>query len=288
MVRAFGYIRVSTTHQVDDGVSLEAQEGRIRSWCLANGYDLAGLHVDAGLSGGRADNRPGLQAALDDVCSGGGLLIVYSLSRLARSVRDTLAIAERLDKAGADLASLSEKIDTTSASGRMLFKMLAVLADFERDLIAERTQSAMNFKRSKGERLGQIPLGQKLASDGRTLETDAAELVAVATIRELAGEGLGPSAIARELGRRGIRTKAGLDRWSHTSVTRVLARQPGTDSKSVASDTITAHAATAIPAPHLGASPDATLPGPSRALPEGRPTHRTGDAPGPSPALAGA
>ena len=57
-------------------------------------------------------------------------LVCYSISRLARSTRDMLHISEQLDKKGADLVSLTEKIDTTTAAGRMVFKMLAVLADF--------------------------------------------------------------------------------------------------------------------------------------------------------------
>src|SRR3954454_24039305 len=132
-MRAVAYIRVSTTDQATDGVSLDAQRARIGAWCLSNGAELAegDIHVDAGISGKRADNRPSLVAALEGVCRSGGVLVVYSLSRLARSTKDTIAIAERLDRAGADLASLSEKIDTTTAAGKMLFRLMAVLAEFE-------------------------------------------------------------------------------------------------------------------------------------------------------------
>jgi len=137
------YLRVNTAGQVTEAVSLEAQEARARRWAEANGYTVAGLHCDAGISGKRAENRPGLQAALTEVCRTKGALVVYSLSRLARSTKDAISIAERLERAGADLVSLSEKIDTTSAAGKMLFRMLAVLAEFERDLISERTWGAM-------------------------------------------------------------------------------------------------------------------------------------------------
>src|SRR4051812_9422716 len=116
---AVGYCRVSTEDQAVEGVSLEAQAARIRAWCAANGVELAGSYTDAGLSGKRADNRVALQMALEVVCQARGVLVVYSLSRLARSTRDTLAIADRLERAGADLVSLSEKIDTTSAAGKM-------------------------------------------------------------------------------------------------------------------------------------------------------------------------
>ena len=111
------YLRVSTAGQVAEGVSLEAQEARARKWAEANGYIVAGVHCDAGISGKRAGNRPGLQSALTEVCRNKGALVVYSLSRLARSTKDAITIAERLEKAGADLVSLSEKIDTTSAAG---------------------------------------------------------------------------------------------------------------------------------------------------------------------------
>jgi len=69
---------------------MAAQLERIRAYCLANGLELVAIHEDAGLSGKRADNRPGLQAALADVCNRGGVLVVYSLSRLARSVSDSI------------------------------------------------------------------------------------------------------------------------------------------------------------------------------------------------------
>lgn len=143
MQNAIGYLRVSTAGQVEDGVSLDAQRAKVEAWALANDYTLLGVQVDAGLSGGRADNRPGLQRAIAEACRQKAALVVYSLSRLARSTRDTLAIGEQLDRAGADLVSLSEKIDTTSAAGKMVFRMLAVLSEFERDQISERTKSAL-------------------------------------------------------------------------------------------------------------------------------------------------
>jgi DNA invertase Pin-like site-specific DNA recombinase len=181
--------------------------------------------VDAGISGKRSDNRPALQAALDDVCRLRGVLVVYSLSRLARSTRDTLAIAERLEKAGADLVSLSEKIDTTSAAGKMIFRLLAVLAEFERDVISERTTGAMRHKKSKGERVGQVPYGSRLEPDGRTLVADAGELHALALIRQARSEGLSLRRIATLLTEHGIPTKNGGAAWSHTAVAEILKRE---------------------------------------------------------------
>src|ERR1700722_7189304 len=109
MKQAVGYVRVSTEGQAQEGVSLDAQRAKIEAWTKLNGYELHAVHVDAGLSGGRADNRPALQRAIDEACQLKAALVVYSLSRLARSTRDTLGISERLDRAGAGLVRLSEK-----------------------------------------------------------------------------------------------------------------------------------------------------------------------------------
>lgn len=224
MKTATAYIRVSTESQVNDGVSLDAQRAKIEAWCLVNDFQMGQVFVDAGVSGKRADNRPQLQAALDAVCADGGVLVVYSLSRLARSTKDTISISERLDKAGADLVSLSEKLDTTSAAGKMVFRMLAVLAEFERDQVSERTCSAMAHKKSKGERVGKIPFGFTLAGDGIALVENADELRAVELIRSLKAQGYSLRAIASELDKQKIPTKDGKCRWQHTTVQSILAR----------------------------------------------------------------
>lgn len=223
MQTAIGYIRVSTDGQATDGVSLDAQKERIAAWCLCNGFNLAEVFVDAGLSGGRSDNRPGLQSALDAVCKSKGVLVVYSLSRLARSTKDTIQIGERLDKAAADLVSLSERIDTTSAAGKMMFRMLAVLAEFERDQISERTTTAMKFKAAQGQRVGKVPFGFDLAYDGCTLVANQSEQEAISVVRELRAGGLSLRDIATELNTRKIPTKEGKP-WTHSTIQRILSR----------------------------------------------------------------
>ena len=216
--KAIGYVRVSTEGQAQEGVSLEAQRAKIEAWCELNDYTLASVHVDAGISGKSADNRPGLQQALNE-CRKGTALIVYSLSRLARSTKDTLSISERLSKAGADLVSLSEKIDTTSAAGKMVFRMLAVLAEFERDQISERTSAAMQHMKTQGKRVGHIPFGSCLAADGIHLEQDPDERSALEIIGTLQQQGLSLRAIAAELNARGILNRG--NPWNHVSVSRI-------------------------------------------------------------------
>ena len=116
--------------------------------------------------------------------------MVYSLSRLARSTADTLAIADQLHKNDVDLVSLSENIDTTSAAGKMLFRMLAVLAEFERDQISERTSSALQHKKIRGELVGSVPYGYSLAVDGVRLVTNDEEQKVLPLVRRLRDSGL--------------------------------------------------------------------------------------------------
>ena len=219
---AVGYVRVSTEQQGIEGVSLEAQRAKIGAWALANDYDLVAVYVDV-ISGKRADNRPELQRALAHVSECRGALIVYSLSRLARSTKDTIVIAEQLERSSSDLVSLSEKIDTTTAAGKMVFRMLAVLAEFERDQIAERTVTAMQFKKSKGERVGNVPFGYDLEADGITLVENHAEQEVLSIIAELRKQGQSLRQIASELTRRGFATKKG-QAWSHSTIQRIVGR----------------------------------------------------------------
>jgi DNA invertase Pin-like site-specific DNA recombinase len=218
--QVIGYVRVSTADQQENGVSLDAQQARINAWATANGHNVGGVFLDA-MSGKRADNRVELQKALDAVCKAGGVLVVYSLSRLARSTKDAISISERLQKAGADLVSLTENIDTTTAAGKMIFGLLAVLAQFERDQISERTTAALAYKATQGERTGQVPFGYTLDADGVKLVENAAEQRVISTITELRQQGHALREIADYLNTNGITSKTG-GVWYASSVKSVI------------------------------------------------------------------
>lgn len=218
--QAIGYIRVSTDRQATEGVSLEAQEAKIRAWADLNDYELVGIYSDEGISGSSMTKRDGLKAALKEVKSGMAL-VAYSLSRLSRSVEDTLAISRQLDKIGADMVSLSEKIDTTGAAGRMIFNMLAVLAQFERDQIAERTQSALRHKKATGKVYSPTPYGFE-AINGELIKV-AAEADVVAEIVEARKSGQTLQQIADGLNAQGIPTKMG-KAWQPATIHLLLKR----------------------------------------------------------------
>lgn len=221
MASVYGYARVSTEGQTE-GVSLDAQQARIAAWCKSNGHQLVRVEVDAGKSGKRADNRPALQRALAAVTKDRGILCVYSLSRLARSTRDALDIADRLAKSGADLVSLTESIDTSSPMGKMFFTMMSALAELERSMISQRTKCALDHKRRHGQRVSRFP------AYGYRFEGDAvvpvpAEQALISRIRAMKADGYAVMRIADILNAEGVRTPQGKS-WHPTSVHRILAR----------------------------------------------------------------
>ncbi|MBA7495970.1 DNA-invertase hin [subsurface metagenome] len=205
--QAIGYIRVSTSGQVEEGVSLEAQQAKINAWCIANDYELLDVFIDAGISGKNL-NRKGLVEAID-ILAPGTAIVVYSLSRLTRSTKDMLHLAEVIEDKQADLVSLSEKIDTTSAAGRMVFRMLAVLNEFERDQISERTKTALAHKKANGERIGTVPYGYRLTEDGKTLNKDENEQTVLTRMKRLRSKGHTLQAIADRLNKEGAYTRRG-------------------------------------------------------------------------------
>ena len=113
-------------------------------------------------SGGRWD-RPELHRMLDQLRQG-DVLIVWKLDRLSRSLKDLLTIIEKIDAAGAGFRSLTEAIDTTTPAGRMMMQIVGVFAEFEREMIRERTRAGLERARKKGRHPGRKP---KLSDEQR-------------------------------------------------------------------------------------------------------------------------
>jgi DNA invertase Pin-like site-specific DNA recombinase len=103
-------------------------------------------------SGAKAD-RPGLRDALD-YARDGDTLTVWRLDRLSRSLKDLIDLVSQLEARGIGLKSLHESIDTTSSSGKLIFHVFGALAEFERNLIRERTQAGLAAARARGRRGG--------------------------------------------------------------------------------------------------------------------------------------
>lgn len=217
-MKAIGYVRVSTLDQAREGVSLDAQTERIRAYCAMAGLELVAIIREEGVSGAKAlDSRPGGQELLEALAGGQVLHVVaLKLDRLFRDAVDALTSTREWDRAGVSLHLVDmggQTLNTGSAMGRMFLTMTAAFAELERNLISERTRTALQHKKAQGIRLGGVPLG----------ETDE-ELRTVARIFELREQGNTLRAIAAQLVAEGRRTKKG-GKWAAETVRSVLSRQ---------------------------------------------------------------
>ena len=155
---AIGYVRVSTQEQASEGVSLDAQSDKIRSYCNTNGVKLIDIQGDEGISGSTLD-RPGPQAALQLIRRGrANTLIVVKLDRLSRSLRDVCTLVEVLfSDERYHLLSLCGMVNTHTAAGRMVLMNLANYNQFEREVISERTRDSLQYLKAQGVRRGHAP-----------------------------------------------------------------------------------------------------------------------------------
>jgi DNA invertase Pin-like site-specific DNA recombinase len=158
-MRAIGYVRVSTDKQADHGVSLEAQEAKIRAMATVQGAEIIELIVDGGESAKNL-NRPGMERLLSLVNEGKvQTVIIAKLDRLTRSVKDLAELLERFQRRGVSLVSVAESLDTGSAAGRLVINIMTAVSQWEREAIGERTRDAMRHKKSNGHRVGNIAYG---------------------------------------------------------------------------------------------------------------------------------
>ncbi|MBI5535580.1 MAG: recombinase family protein [Deltaproteobacteria bacterium] len=209
--RTVCYCRVSTTKQVEEGVSLEAQRAKLEAYASLYDLQIVECIVDAGVSAKTLD-RPGLARALDLLRTGkADALLVVKLDRLTRSVRDLGELIETHFAPGKSaLLSVSENIDTRSAGGRLVLNVLASVSQWEREAIGERTSAAMQHMRSEGQFTGgRAPYGHRVSEDGSTLEADEAEQAVITTVREAKERGLSIRDIVRELAAVGIVGRTG-------------------------------------------------------------------------------
>jgi len=157
---AYCYARVSTSMQVEDGMSLGAQERQLISAAETAGYTPVLLREE-GRSGKSIQGRPVLRGALDDLDDGNAFaLYVTRLDRLARSTRDFLSIVDRSNSKGWRLVMLDLGLDTTTANGRFVVTIMSAMAEMERGMISARQKEVHQDRKDQGKVWG-VDLGPK-------------------------------------------------------------------------------------------------------------------------------
>lgn len=242
-MKAIIYARYSPRpkDQSETTETIESQTKRCNAFAAYLGHELEAEYSDRDMSGKNTD-RPGLQAALAHVKRFGkhGVLIVYSLSRLSRSVKDRIEIAEDLTRRGVQLASVTEMFDTSRAHGRMIFNIMAAIDQGVREIGNEATSDKMidyqDNGNGEGRRMGRVdklrygwePDPDSPAHPKSGLPTGVRECAEeqgiIKRILGLHKRGVGGNAIQRYLQTAGVKYR-GRDHWNATTIRRIIRRE---------------------------------------------------------------
>jgi DNA invertase Pin-like site-specific DNA recombinase len=218
------YTRVSTTEQVEGGVSLKDQEEKLLAYCKLQGLDPVHIIREEGISAGKPlATRPGGYELLEMVKRREvGHVIALKLDRLFRDAADALNVTKAWDNAGVALHLVDmggQSMNTASAMGRFFLSTMASFAELERNLIAERTTAAMKYKKKHKEVYSPVPFGYD--REGDNLQPNKEEQAAVKLIKKRRAAGITLQAIAGELTKKGIKTKRG-GKWYAGTIKYIL------------------------------------------------------------------
>jgi site-specific DNA recombinase len=224
------YTRKSTDEGLDQAFNTldaqrEASEAFINSQRHEGWIVLPQKYDDGGYTGANMD-RPALRRLLSDVESGiANCVVVYKVDRLTRSLLDFARIMEVLDKHGATFVSVTQQFNTTSSLGRLTLNILLSFAQFEREMISERTRDKMGAARRKGKWVGGNPmLGYDVAAQGGALVVNPGEAQRVREIFALYLEHGSLIPVVEELDRRGWRMKSWTTREGRSAGGKPIAK----------------------------------------------------------------
>ena len=229
-MKIIAYVRVSTEQQVESGLGLEAQENSIREWAKRSSLQVAEVYRDEGISGKtgtdksgnlQLEKRPGMFQAINAL-EKNAVLVVAKRDRLGRDPILLAMVEKIVKKKGARIVSVAgEGTDNDDPSSILMRRMIDAFGEYERLIIGVRTRVAMRVKSEKGQRVGRIPFGKKLAKDGISLEPNKRELDALKEMRTLRANKASIRAIAKTLNASGKFNREG-SQWTHASVHRML------------------------------------------------------------------
>jgi len=219
------YVRVSTEEQAQEGYSIRAQEQKLKDFARIKDWSIYKIYADEGISGKNITQRPAINEMLSDIQSGQlKNVVVYKIDRLTRSTADLIYLVDLFNQYDCSFNSLSESIDTQTASGRMFLKIIGIFAEFERENIIERVKLGLEKKVKEG-----YSLCSRTASygytrkDGDKIQTiNEKEAQVVREIFDMyVNQGMTLFAIAKHFNILKIPTKEG-NTWFITTVRRIL------------------------------------------------------------------
>ncbi|MDN9009858.1 recombinase family protein [Brevibacillus laterosporus] len=215
------YVRVSTDEQAKEGFSIPAQRERLRAFCQSQGWEIIEEYVEEGWSA-KDIQRPQMQRLLKDIKKGTlDMVLVYRLDRLTRSVLDLYLLLQIFEKHDVAFRSATEVYDTSTAMGRLFITLVAALAQWERENLAERVKFGIEQMIDQGKKPGgHSPFGYHFDKDF-TCTIIEQEARVVEKIYQWYAEGFGYRSIAKQLNEMDVSPRIA-KRWNHISVRDIL------------------------------------------------------------------
>lgn len=248
----FGYVRVSTKEQAVQGISLEAQESKIKTYCELHDLDGPTILRDEGVSACKRAlrSRAGARELVEKIRSRQAKAVVmYRLDRLCRRTKDALFLAELCNQKKVELHSISENIDTSSPMGEFFFTVMAAIAQLEGQVISQRTKDALAQKKKNRQlycRTDKLPYGWRLPADYHnevdkfkarglkrkeiralvpaTLLPEPKEQRIIEQMKKLRAEGLSCQRVGCSLDLMGLKPRSG-GKWDTSTIYRILKRE---------------------------------------------------------------
>jgi site-specific DNA recombinase len=223
--KVLGYIRVSSKKQAKKGLSLNVQREKVKDFASEKKLNLIEIIEDGGTSAESLD-RKGIQEVLRRLDRGeADGVVVVKLDRLTRLVRDWACLVE--DRFGREngpvLFSVMESFDLRTPNGRFFGNLIISFSQMELEAGVDRSEAVMGEKREKGQRLGTIPFGKRLDSDGKSLVTDFDELATLNEMVCLCNQKWNLRAIGEHLDANGFKSRSGRP-WATSSIAKLLSQ----------------------------------------------------------------
>ncbi|MFA5604005.1 MAG: recombinase family protein [Bacilli bacterium] len=217
------YLRVSTEDQAKEGFSISAQKEKLTKYVEVNDWELYDYFIDDGISGKNITDRPELTRLIELVKKKEiNNVLVYKLDRLTRSVKDLINLIELFEQHECSFSSLTEKLDTSNAVGRMFIKIIGIFAEFERENLAERVSFGYEEKTRQGNYTntnGVYGYEYIIGKGNLVINEEEAELVRHTYQKYLNGKAM--ISIAKEYNQLEVPTKRG-GNWSQSTIQSIL------------------------------------------------------------------
>ena len=213
------YTRVSTEDQAKEGFSLDSQLEKLRNYCKARDWEIAGEYIDDGYSG-RDVKRPAYRQMMEEM-DRWDILLVMKMDRIHRNSKNFMIMMEQLRQKNKEFVSMTESLDTSTAMGRFVMDIIQRIAQLESEQIGERVYDGMKQKAKQGKGLlgSPAPFGYRYEGGNLVPVREEAEVVNIIFSRYLSGESM--AAIAEALNGAGMKTKKeGM--WDRKTVSRIL------------------------------------------------------------------